>query len=335
MSEAALNESLTFLAAFTSAKTLKTGLTVTVDIYDEAGTEVVSDASATEQGTSGIYRYTHATADAIGVWSAVFSTTDASVDCKQVPAAIVVRGNNTTPAGNLPVVTVNCKTREDLMDYIEAYTSAENATPNRKLYSTLLTEALCDISERARIYKAVWDNAADGAITVDGNEVLLPSDLISIDRVEYDGSAAELAQFEEEELDADRPGWRDATGSPDAYCKLDAHRLLLSAAPSDATGKLTIRGRAYLPAFSDLPGDQNPLAFIPAGQQLMVAHYVIARLPIPAVAPINDSREAITMANQELQRRMSFREEHKALYEAALASLITSVDRKVSNQFTY
>jgi len=337
MSEAAINEDLTVIAAFTKSRALATGLTVTVDGYDQLGVKIISDAAATEIGTSGMYMYTldDAYNDASGLYSFVFKTTDADVDITQVPAAVIVRGNNTSPAGSLPVTSSVSHTRATLLDFIKEYAGSENAKPNAALYDTLIAQALYEISERTKLYQVVLTNAADGALTITSNEVYIAPDYISIERAEWGDNDTEVKQKSEVQLDIDTPGWRTATGDPVYYAMVDTHTLLLSSIPSDATGKLTLYCRGYLPALSADTTVQNPLVYIPLGSQLMVAYYVIANLPVPACKPINDSREAIAMAQWETQRRIDSRAEYRAKYEAQIDIVSASCSRKIRKPFTY
>lgn len=79
---------LTFYAFFVASKTGKTGLTVTLDVYETtSGTPIVSAGSATELG-GGLYYYTLASGsvDASGAYVAVFKTADSSVDQQHIPA---------------------------------------------------------------------------------------------------------------------------------------------------------------------------------------------------------------------------------------------------------
>lgn len=79
---------LTFYAFYVASKTGKTGLTVTLDVYETtSGTPIVSAGSATELG-GGLYYYTLASGsvDASGAYVAVFKTADSSVDQQWIPA---------------------------------------------------------------------------------------------------------------------------------------------------------------------------------------------------------------------------------------------------------
>ena len=72
-----------FYAFFTASKVGKTGLTVTADIRNSAGTLQVTDGSATEIG-SGLYIYTYTSATEDD-YTAGFKTADTSVDAQHVP----------------------------------------------------------------------------------------------------------------------------------------------------------------------------------------------------------------------------------------------------------
>lgn len=76
-----------FLAMFLASKVGAAGLTVTVDVYNPAGTKIVSDAAAVEIG-GGLYSYTLSGSftAAEGGYVAVFKTADTTVAQKHIPA---------------------------------------------------------------------------------------------------------------------------------------------------------------------------------------------------------------------------------------------------------
>jgi hypothetical protein len=80
-----LNQPITFEAFYVASKTGKTSLTPSVDVYDPAGTKIVSAASAIETG-GGLYRYTLSNPTLQGGYKAVFHTTDTTVDQQDVPS---------------------------------------------------------------------------------------------------------------------------------------------------------------------------------------------------------------------------------------------------------
>jgi len=85
-----VSTSVKFLAFFTASKTGKTGLTVTIDIYDPSGSQIVTAGSATAIG-GGLYSYTLSTNNsAEGEYAAIFKTTDATVDSQHIPSLWVL-----------------------------------------------------------------------------------------------------------------------------------------------------------------------------------------------------------------------------------------------------
>lgn len=92
---------LEFSAFYTESKTGKTGLTVTVDVYNPSGTKVVTGASASAIG-GGLYKYTLAGASNTesGIWKALFHTETGTVDQQDIPACWevdnTVYGNGST-----------------------------------------------------------------------------------------------------------------------------------------------------------------------------------------------------------------------------------------------
>lgn len=82
--------SVKFLAFFTASKQGKTGLTVTIDIYDPSGTQIVTGGSATAIG-GGLYSYTLSSNNsAEGEYAAIFKTTDSTVDSQHIPSLWVL-----------------------------------------------------------------------------------------------------------------------------------------------------------------------------------------------------------------------------------------------------
>ena len=86
-----VSTSVKFLAFFTASKTGKTGLTVTVDIYDPSGTKITDNQSATAIG-GGLYSYTLSSNNSTeGEYAAIFKTTDSTVDAQHIPSLWVRR----------------------------------------------------------------------------------------------------------------------------------------------------------------------------------------------------------------------------------------------------
>ena len=85
-----LSTSVKFLAFFTASKQGKTGLTVTVDLYDPSGSQIVTGGSATAIG-GGLYAYTLSTNNsAEGEYAAIFKTSDTTVDAQHIPSLWVL-----------------------------------------------------------------------------------------------------------------------------------------------------------------------------------------------------------------------------------------------------
>jgi len=85
-----VSTSVKFLAFFTASKTGKTGLTVTVDLYDPSGSQIVTGGSATAIG-GGLYSYVLSTNNsAEGEYAAIFKTTDSTVDAQHIPSLWVL-----------------------------------------------------------------------------------------------------------------------------------------------------------------------------------------------------------------------------------------------------
>ena len=85
-----VSTSVKFLAFFTASKQGKTGLTVTVDIYNPSGTQIVTAGSATALG-GGLYSYTLSTDNSSeGEYAAIFKTTDSTVDSQHIPSLWVL-----------------------------------------------------------------------------------------------------------------------------------------------------------------------------------------------------------------------------------------------------
>lgn len=86
-----IGNALSFYAFFVASKQGKTGLTVTTDVYNPAGSLVVNGGSASAVG-GGIYKYTLASGSvtAEGEYIAIFKTADGTVDAQHIPALWVV-----------------------------------------------------------------------------------------------------------------------------------------------------------------------------------------------------------------------------------------------------
>jgi hypothetical protein len=85
-----VSTSVKFLAFYTANKQGKTGLTVTIDIYDPSGSQIVTAGSATALG-GGLYSYVLSTNNsAEGEYAAIFKTSDTTVDSQHIPSLWVL-----------------------------------------------------------------------------------------------------------------------------------------------------------------------------------------------------------------------------------------------------
>ena len=80
-----VGQPITFEAFYVAAQVGKTGLTVTVDVYQPDGTQIVTAAAATPTG-GGLYRYPLANPAYTGGYRAIFHTTDTTVDQRDIPS---------------------------------------------------------------------------------------------------------------------------------------------------------------------------------------------------------------------------------------------------------
>jgi hypothetical protein len=85
-----VSTSVKFLAFFTASKQGKTGLSVTIDIYDPSGSQIVTGGSASALG-GGLYSYVLSTNNSSeGEYAAIFKTTDSTVDSQHIPSLWVL-----------------------------------------------------------------------------------------------------------------------------------------------------------------------------------------------------------------------------------------------------
>jgi len=228
-------------------------------------------------------------------------------------------------------------TWEDIVTFVSEMHTREGGQPSRSLYRMLANQCLRELGETGPIRRTSWTNdGADGSPVITSNSVTLPADLITVDSVEWDDNTNPLLRTTIENLDEIEPDWRERSGDPTKYAQSDSMTLILNSIPSGTiTSKLVIRGTAYLPEFSDTATDPNPLEYFPLGQQLIVAYYILWKLPVVGAVPINDSPSAATLAQFETQRRVETRDTYKANYADMLSRLMSVDNRRKRSQFTY
>lgn len=141
----------------------------------------------------------------------------------------------------------------DIYSHVLETVLREAIVPTEAYCLTLANRFLAEVCRDSPL-PMTWSNDTGGELTISGVEVALPGDVLRVRRVEWDGSDNDIDKLDSlEEMDYEYPGWRDATGDPEAYVPV-GQTLYLSAAPGTSAGKLYIRGSGYIPAFA-LAGD--------------------------------------------------------------------------------
>ena len=139
-----VSTSVKFMAFYTASKQGATGLTVTVDIYDPSGSQIVTDGSATAVG-GGLYSYTLSSNNSSeGEYAAIFKTSDSNVDAQHIPSLWVL---GRAGVENLDAVT---STRSTLTtgDLPSVPTASANATAVRTELTTELGRIDATVSSR-------------------------------------------------------------------------------------------------------------------------------------------------------------------------------------------
>jgi hypothetical protein len=142
-----VSTSVKFLAFFTASKQGKTGLTVTVDIYNPSGTQIVTAGSATALG-GGLYSYTLSTDNSSeGEYAAIFKTTDSTVDAQHIPSLWVlgragVENLDAATSSRLPSSSYTAPANSD----ISAIKSKTDNLPSDPADQSLVESALSALS---------------------------------------------------------------------------------------------------------------------------------------------------------------------------------------------
>ena len=142
-----VSTSVKFLAFFTASKTGKTGLTVTIDIYDPSGSQIVTGGSATAIG-GGLYSYTLSTNNsAEGEYAAIFKTTDSTVDSQHIPSLWIlgragVENLDAATSTRLPSSSYTAPANSD----ISAIKAKTDALPSDPADQSLVEAAIAALS---------------------------------------------------------------------------------------------------------------------------------------------------------------------------------------------
>lgn len=168
-----------------------------------------------------------------------------------------------------------------ISDYVFMYLEEGQRQPTPDQLRLLGNLALDSIFIR----DSSWSNSDDmtglGSMT-------LPADCRNVTLVTFQGN--ELNRCSLYTMDNQFPGWRTCLGTPTAYF-LDGTDILLNAKPvAGGIGSLQIFGGATLGHFSDDPLDVNPLDYLPLGEQMAPAYYILAELPFQSDAGLARSQ---------------------------------------------
>lgn len=170
----------------------------------------------------------------------------------------------------------------NLRPFIQEVDVRSGGVPNLSHYLELYHQVLRELFRETQAWHTSWSNASGGAVTLSGNSAALPYNLLELTRVEWDGTDEPLAYASKEWLDLNDAGWRDATGEP-VYYTLEGNSLVLDSTPSNATGKLVIRGFGC-------PDYEDALTYFPIDCQLLPAHGVLAELAYDPEKPVSQAR---------------------------------------------
>jgi hypothetical protein len=165
-----VSTSVKFLAFFTASKTGKTGLTVTIDIYNPSGTQIVTAGSATALG-GGLYSYTLSTDNSSeGEYAAIFKTTDSTVDSQHIPSLWVlgragVENLDAATSSRLASASYTAPANSDIV----AIKSKTDALPSDPADQSLLEAAIAGVTapSAATVASAVRTELATELARVD------------------------------------------------------------------------------------------------------------------------------------------------------------------------
>jgi len=177
-----VSTSVKFLAFFTANTTGKTGLTVTIDIYNPSGSQIVTAGSATALG-GGLYSYTLSTDNSSeGEYAAIFKTTDSTVDAQHIPSLWVL--------GRAGVENLDAATSTRLPS--SSYT-APSTPPTASAIATQVRSELT--TELNRLDTNVGSRAASGTLASDVTAIKAKTDGLNLDRVNNTATLSHLGNL--------------------------------------------------------------------------------------------------------------------------------------------
>jgi hypothetical protein len=273
-----VSTSVKFLAFFTASKTGKTGLTVTIDIYDPSGSQIVTGGSATALG-GGLYSYTLSTNNsAEGEYAAIFKTTDATVDAQHIPSLWVlgragVENLDAATSSRLPSSSYTAPANSD----ISAIKSKTDALPSDPADQSLVESAISALSipTVVQIRTELDSNSTKMAnldATISSRSTLTTGDLPSVPSAASVASAVRTELTEISNLDASVSSrladadYTAPTSAPTAAAVASAVRTELTEISNlDASVSSRLASASYTaPANSDISAIKSKTDNLPA-----------------------------------------------------------------------
>ena len=207
--------SVKFVAFYTASKQGKTGLTVTVDLYDPSGTQIVTGGSATAIG-GGLYSYTLSTNNsAEGEYAAIFKTTDSTVDSQHIPSLWVlgragVENLNATVSSRSTLTAAQVNTEADTALADVGLTTAitgriDQAISSRLAAADYTAPSAATIASQVRTELSVELARVDAAITTRATPANIPAadiaaikaktDAINVDRINNTATLSQVGNL--------------------------------------------------------------------------------------------------------------------------------------------
>jgi hypothetical protein len=292
-----VSTSVKFLAFFTASKQGKTGLTVTVDIYNPSGTQIVTAGSATALG-GGLYSYTLSTDNSTeGEYAAIFKTTDSTVDSQHIPSLWVlgragVENLDAATSSRLPSSSYTAPANSD----ISAIKSKTDALPSDPADQSLVESAISALSipTVVQIRTEMDSNSTKLAnldATISSRSTLATGDLPSVPSAASVATAVRTELTEISNLDASISSrladadYTAPTSAPTAAAVASAVRTELTEISNlDASVSSRLASASYTaPANSDISAIKSKTDNLPASPA--------AVSDIPTTAQISEAVE--------------------------------------------
>jgi hypothetical protein len=211
-------------------------------------------------------------------------------------------------------MTVTDLTYVEVFDLVDAIFGLETDT---SIFTVLIRQLANEALTKFGIVPRVWTNEISGGLTLTGAATPIPHDLVLIDSAWWDQGTAseyELEYIDQKDLNSKNPSWKTDSGEPGQYTK-DGYNIILDTIPSDAVGKLAIRGMGIVGEFSDEEAAVDPLASMVRRVQMTAAYYVLAELPCQPDNPLSTYRKQEYKLKWEVEYRSALDEIRRLKYE--------------------